>query len=94
MSVESETLRCASPQCQVYNLNSKLVEHGAEAVSLFDLEKTRAASTYRQQSLIAVSTFCVLMFPEPNIDLSNAVKSRKCATSPYSRLPAVSRSLW
>ncbi len=39
MSVESETLRCASPECQVCNLHSKLVELGAEAVSLFDLEE-------------------------------------------------------
>ena len=39
MSLESETLRCASPECQVCNLHSKLVEHGAEAVSLFDLEE-------------------------------------------------------
>ena len=39
MSVESETLRCASPECQVCNLHSKLVEHGAEAVSLSDLEE-------------------------------------------------------
>ena len=39
MSVESETLRCASPECQVCNLHSKLVEHGAEAVSSSDLEE-------------------------------------------------------
>ena len=39
MSVEFETSRCASPECQVCNLHSKLVEHGAEAVSLFDLEE-------------------------------------------------------
>ncbi len=39
MSVESETLRCLSAECQVCNLNSKLLEHGAEAVSLFDLEE-------------------------------------------------------
>ena len=39
MSVESETLRCASPECQVCNLHSKLVEHGAEPVSLSDLEE-------------------------------------------------------
>ncbi len=39
MSVESESLRCANAECQVCNLNSKLLEHGAEAVSLFDLEE-------------------------------------------------------
>ena len=39
MSVESESLRCANAECQVCNLNSKLLEHGAEAVSLIDLEE-------------------------------------------------------
>ena len=39
MSVEFETLRCANAECQVCNLNSKLLEHGAEAVSLIDLEE-------------------------------------------------------
>lgn len=39
MHVESETLRCSSTECQVCNLNAKLVEHGAEAVALSDLEE-------------------------------------------------------
>ena len=39
MSVEFETSRCLSAECQVCNLNSKLLEHGAEAVSLIDLEE-------------------------------------------------------
>ena len=39
MSVEFETSRCLSAECQVCNLNSKLVELGAEAVSSSDLEE-------------------------------------------------------
>ena len=39
MSVEFETSRCASPECQVCNLHSQLVEQGAEAVPLTDLEE-------------------------------------------------------
>lgn len=40
MSVETEISRCARTECQVCNLNSKLIEHGAEAVSLIDLEES------------------------------------------------------
>ena len=39
MSVEAKASRCLSAECQVCNLNSKLLEHGAVAVSIIDLEE-------------------------------------------------------
>lgn len=39
MEANPETLRCSNDECQVCNLNSKLIQHGAEAISLSDLEE-------------------------------------------------------